>query len=134
MWKERRPTIHVGDFAFRTARFGSRPLGWCTNLNFIVASGSAARRSCGTRDCRSLNLDFMVDDCVSAHCPLREADEVWNNQERLADYLSAQLQRALAELSAMDPDDLLREHVDVVVAYRWGTSWSATETKTQTTS
>lgn len=45
---------------------------------------------------------------------------MWNNQERLADYLSARLQRALAELSAMDPDDHLRENVDVVVAYLLG--------------
>jgi hypothetical protein len=41
---------------------------------------------------------------------------VWGNERRLDDYLRGRLKRALDELAGIDPDLILTENVDVVVA------------------
>ena len=41
---------------------------------------------------------------------------MWGAEQRLDDYLRGRLNRALAELSGIDPDVILSENVDVVVA------------------
>jgi hypothetical protein len=45
---------------------------------------------------------------------------VWGNRRRLDDYLRGRLKRALDELAEMDPDVLLSENVDVIVAALFG--------------
>jgi hypothetical protein len=45
---------------------------------------------------------------------------VWGNGRRLDDYLRGRLKRALDELAEMDPDVLLSENVDVIVAALFG--------------
>jgi hypothetical protein len=41
---------------------------------------------------------------------------VWGNERRLDDYLRDRLKRALDELAGIDPDLILTENVDIVVA------------------
>ena len=45
---------------------------------------------------------------------------MWGNERRLDDYLRGRLKRALDELAAIDPDTVLSENVDVVVAMLLG--------------
>jgi hypothetical protein len=64
----------------------------------------------------ALSASGVADRLQSKVGSTESGDVVWGGEQRLDDYLRGRLTRALAELAGIDPDVILSENVDVVVA------------------